>query len=75
MACEDLKVFDSISGLCVCQAGTFKADDGSCVKCPVKMSYVRGKCECIFNYFESSPSVCSRCLKETDGPKCRRNNF
>lgn len=73
--CGTNQVYDSASNLCVCKLGTFKSESGSCISCPAKMAYINGNCECIFNYFESSVGVCSRCLRESDGPKCRRNVF
>ena len=75
VSCGTNKVYDPVYKICVCELGSFKADDGSCVKCAPKMAYINGQCQCIYNYFEESPGICKRCLRETDGPRCRRNVF
>lgn len=71
--CGVNQVYDNIYKTCQCASGTFKNDYGVCIQCPPKMALLNNSCECIFNYFEVSPGVCQRCLRDTDGPKCKRN--
>lgn len=70
--CASNEVYDDVLKICVCVSGAFKNSKSVCVKCAAKMALFEDKCECIFNYYESS-GVCKRCIRETDGPKCKRN--
>lgn len=74
--CSANQSYDALQGRCICVSTAFEADDGSCVECPKKMAYIKGKCDCIFNYyFNSVEGRCKKCIRDTDGPKCRRIVF
>lgn len=75
MGCGENQVYDEVFRVCVCSNGAYKKEDGSCITCPAKMVLVDDSCECIYNYFEASPGVCRPCVRETDGPNCKRNIF
>lgn len=71
--CTSNEVYNDLLKVCVCVSGTFKNSKSTCVKCAAKMALFEDQCQCIFNYYESNPGVCKRCVRETDGPKCKRN--
>ena len=72
VACGNNQVFSSETNKCVCSGNTFESESGrECIKCPAKMSYEGGKCQCIFNFYEASPGMSKRCEKKEDGPRCR----
>lgn len=73
--CQNNKIYDNITGTCICKSGTYKADDGSCIACALKMAYYNGKCNCIYNYYLANNGTCQKCILPTDGPTCNKNLF
>ena len=70
--CGENMEYDEIEKKCVCKPNTFETETMECVVCPRKLVYEDGGCECIFNYFLNSSGNCEKCVRDSDGPKCRR---
>lgn len=42
--CGFNQVYDDTYQLCVCRSGTYKTEEGNCITCPIKMTYLNGQC-------------------------------